>query len=53
MTEPLPQESPESRLIGAGYLPSGLAWMPPGEPRFMSLEEALAELDGDDEPEAT
>ena len=39
-----PQESPESRLIGAGYSPYGLGWLSPGGLAILSLEQALAEL---------
>ena len=46
-----PQESPESRLIGAGYSPYALGWLSPRGLAILSLEQALAELP-DPEPES-
>ena len=52
-----PQESPESRLIGAGYSPYALGWLSPRGLAILSLEQALAELPDpqtvsvEDEPE--
>jgi hypothetical protein len=46
-----PQESPESRLIGAGYSPNALGWLSPGGRAILSLEQALAGLP-DPQPES-
>jgi hypothetical protein len=45
--EPGPQESAESRAIGAGYARSPLGWLAPGGHRVVSLEEAIAEIEGE------
>ena len=45
------QESPESRLIGAGYSPYALGWLSPSGLRILTLEQALAELP-DSQPES-
>ena len=44
-------ESPESRLIGAGYSPNALGWLSPRGLAILSLEQALAELP-DPDPES-
>ena len=46
-----PQESPESRLIGAGYSRYALGWLSPRGHAILSLEQALAELP-DPQPES-
>jgi hypothetical protein len=40
-----PQQSPESRLLGAGFSRRLEWWVPPGEDRALSLEDAVAALD--------
>ena len=40
-----PQQSPESRLLGAGFSRRLQRWVPPGEDRALSLEDAVAALD--------
>jgi hypothetical protein len=40
-----PQQSPESRLLGAGFSRRLEWWVPPGEDRALSLEAAVAALD--------
>jgi hypothetical protein len=40
-----PQQSPESRLLGAGFTRRLEWWVPPGEDRALSLEDAVAALD--------
>ena len=40
-----PQQSPESRLLGAGFSRRLDWWVPPGEDRALSLEDAVAALD--------
>jgi hypothetical protein len=45
------QESPESRLIGAGYSPYALGWLSQGGLDILSLEQAPAELP-DPQPES-
>lgn len=44
------RESPESRLIGAGYYACGLGWLSPDGLSILTLERALAELP-DPQPE--
>jgi hypothetical protein len=40
-----PHQSPESRLLGAGFSRRLEWWVPPGEDRALSLEDAVAALD--------
>jgi hypothetical protein len=44
-TEATAAESPQSRLIGAGFHRRLQWWVPPGEERAMTLEDAIAALD--------
>jgi hypothetical protein len=39
------EQSPESRLLGAGFSRRLEWWVPPGEDRALSLEDAVAALD--------
>jgi hypothetical protein len=39
------ERSPESRLLGAGFSRRLEWWVPPGEDRALSLEDAVAALD--------
>ena len=43
-----PQQSPESRLLGAGFSRRLEWWVPPGEGRPLSLEDAVEALDAGD-----
>ena len=40
-----PRESPESRLLAAGFTRRLEFWCPPGEDRALSLSDAIAALD--------
>jgi hypothetical protein len=40
-----PQESPESRLLAAGFTRRLEFWCPPGEERALSLNDAIAALE--------
>jgi hypothetical protein len=43
-----PQQSPESRVLGAGFSRRLEWWVPPGEDRALSLEDAVEALDAGD-----
>jgi hypothetical protein len=42
------QEGPESRVLAAGYMPcAGMGWLTPDGLRVVSLEQAVAEIEGE------
>jgi hypothetical protein len=42
------EQSPESRLLGAGFTRRLEFWCPPGEERALNLNDAIAMLDADE-----